>query len=301
MNSGTSVRVPAGVTSSSNSLTHVVMIVALAMTSVSAILTKTGLEHVRPLPFSAARFLGGAVCVMLVAARRGDSLRAVPRMAVLLPAALIGVVANTVLFTVALRLTTAVEVSLLAGLAPIMTAIALMVIWRARPPWQQIVALPVGFAGVFAVVSPNLAHGQSFAGDLVALAWPLSWAVFLLLATPLARTTPASVLTFWIMAIGLVVLIPIGAAQTLDGHDHWLAALPQLAFSAVLGTGLSYFAYMWCLPRVGTTGTAIYGYLQPPLGAGAAAVFLHEPFGVSQGVGAVIILVSAVLGSSGAK
>jgi hypothetical protein len=65
----------------------------------------------------------------------------------------------------------------------------------------------------------------------------------------------------WIMLLGLVVLVPLGTLQTLYGQDRWGLALIPIIISAVFGPGISYTAYLWCLPRMGRPGprsTATY-------------------------------------------
>jgi drug/metabolite transporter (DMT)-like permease len=265
------------------------------LASAGAVVTKVGVDYVRPVPFSAARFAGGAICVLILASLRGHSLRRVPRLAVLLPAALLGLVANSLAFTFGLRLSTAVDISLIVGLAPVLTALIVMAIARRPPPWQQIVALPLGFLGVVAVVGPSFSGGGHAIGDFVALGMPLTWALFLVIIADEAAAVPATVLASWMMLIGLVALGPVALLQTLDGRDNWTQALIPIIISGVLATGLVYAANLWCLPRIGSTGTAVYGYLQPPFGAIAAAVILHEAFGPFQILGAVIILGSAFL------
>jgi probable blue pigment (indigoidine) exporter len=274
---------------------HGVMLSSVFVTSVSVVAAKVGLDNVQPIPFGAGRFVVGSLVLFAIGWGRGYQVWKPPPLRLIIPAGLIGVVANSLFFTFGLRLGSAVDVSLIIGLAPIMTALLVLSIVRRPPPIRQVIALPVGFLGVMCVVGPSVAGGSHSVGDLVALGIPLTWSAFLVTVTAEARRSPALVLAPWIMLSGLVVLLPLACVQTFDGQDHWGPAVLPLLISGVCGTAISYAANLWSLPRMGTTGTAIYGYLQPPIGAAAAAVWLGEEFGLAQLVGAAIILLAAVL------
>jgi drug/metabolite transporter (DMT)-like permease len=282
-------------TASTEWQTHGVMIGVVLVTSVSVVITKVGLNYVRPVPFTSARFGIAALVLFAIASGRGHRFWTPPRLAVLVPAGLLGVVANSLFFAFGLRLSTAVDVSLIVGLSPIVTALIVVGTVRRVPPIQQIIALPLGFLGVVAVVGPHITGGSNGIGDLIALGIPLSWSLFLVLVTAEAGQYPATVFAPWTMLIGLLILVPLGLAQTVDGQDRWGPALVPLLISAIFGTATSFTAFLWCLPRMGTTGTAIYGYLQPPIGAAAAAALLHESFGALQIAGGLAILVAALL------
>jgi drug/metabolite transporter (DMT)-like permease len=286
-----------GVNPSPALVTHAVMISVLVVASVGVIAMKVGVDHVRPIPFSAARFAGGALFILVFAAARGHQVFKVPRLKILIPAAVIGVAANSLFFTYALQLSTAVEVSLIVGLAPLVTGLIVMGIARHWPPWRHVVAIPLGFLGLVAVVGPDWSGGHNVVGDLLALGIPITWAMFLIVISAESSSLPASQFAGWIMLVGLAVLLPLAILEALDGRDSWGPALLPIVISAAF-SGISYTGYVWCLPRMGATGTAIYGYLQPPIGASAAALILHESFGPYQILGAVIILGAALLANS---
>jgi drug/metabolite transporter (DMT)-like permease len=265
----------------------------------NAVVVKLGLQHVRPVPFTTARFLVGGLVILAVALARGHQVTRIPRLRILLPAALLGIVLNQLAFTYGVRLTTAVDVSLLMGLSPIITGILLVLVARKRLPWRTIVALALGFVGLMLVVLATARGGTggSLVGDLITLGAPTAWAGYLLIVAGEARRIPATVMTPWIMLTGLMVLLPLAAVDLARSSDDWLSALWPLAYAAILATGVAYTAYFWAIPRLGVTGTAIYTYMQPAVGAAAGALFLHEGFGLLQALGALGILAAAYLGS----
>jgi drug/metabolite transporter (DMT)-like permease len=149
---------------------------------------------------------------------------------------------------------------------------------------------------VLVVAAGARAGAGSALGDLIALGTPLSWAIYLVIANAAAKHTDAVVFTTWSLVAATLVFLPMALAQATQGSDHWVAALPAVAYSGVFATGLAYALYSWALPRVGITETSMYTYLQPVLGVAIAAVFLHEAVGPLQVLGGAAILLAAYLG-----
>lgn len=283
----------------SSILPHLAILATIVIWSANATALKIGLAHVRPVPFMTVRFAIGTAFLVVVAVAGRRELRRVPPLSLLVPAALSGIVINQFGFTVGVQLSTAVDASIIMGISPIFAAIALFAVSRQRPPARRLLGLGIGFAGLLLVVTAAArGGGGSLLGDAIALAAPVSWAIYLLLAAHANRTSNAVVFLTWTAVTALIFLLPMALLEGVRaGNNDWLPALPALLYSGLLATGLGYALYFWALPRVGITETAVYTYLQPLLGALIAAVFLHEPFGTLQIVGAVAIIAAAYLGS----
>jgi drug/metabolite transporter (DMT)-like permease len=265
---------------------------------------KVGVANVRPIPFTTARFAVGSIVLALLAVLSGRRLNQRPPWKLLIAASLSGFVLNQLTFTFGLRLSTVVDVSLIVGLSPILAAIVLFAaVSRRRPPARRMAGLLLGFAGVVLVVAAGArAGGVSVLGDLVALGTPLTWAVYLVVSERAAQRTDAVVFTTWCVVASTLVFLPLAGAQALQAPDNWIPALPSIAYSGVVATGVAYGLYAWALPRVGVTETSMYTYLQPVCGVAIGALFLHEAVGLPQVVGGAAILVAAYLGSwSGAR
>jgi drug/metabolite transporter (DMT)-like permease len=213
---------------------------------------------------------------------------------------LLGIVGNQVSWATGLHLSTAVDLSLILGVGPVLAALGYFWMAGRKPSRRQLAALVLGFAGVVLIVlQTERGAGGNLAGDLIGLGAPITWAVYLVLLTKVTPHTTATVFLAWIMLLGTLPLAVLAYFEVRSAPDpHWYLGLPALAYSALLATGIAYALYFWALPRIGVTGTAIYSYLQPPLGAVLGAVFLMEPFGPVQIAGAVVIVAAAYLGNS---
>lgn len=278
---------------------HLALATCILIWSANATVLKVGLEHVRVVPFTAARFAIAGVVLLALSTFQLRSVPRPPRPALLIPAAILGIVLNQLAFAGGLSLTTAVDVSLIQGLAPLFTALVLIAWSRASVPAVQWLALALGLVGTIAVVATAGAGrgGASLVGDLITVGAPASWAVYLVLVDREGSRTPNTHLTPWSLLLGAAILLPLSLLAAGPGHDDWGPAIPSLLYSSLLATAAAWTLYFWALPRVGVTSTAIYTYLQPALGAFFGAVFLQEAVGPGQMVGAVLILLAAYLGS----
>jgi drug/metabolite transporter (DMT)-like permease len=279
-------------------LPHLALFGCLVIWSANVVVLKVGLQHVRPVPFTAARFLVAGVVLLGINSVAGRAVPRLPRAGVLIPAALLGIVANQLTYTEGLHLTSAVDTSLIMGLSPLFTALVLVAWSRAHVGRMQWLGLGLGFAGTVAVVAEaGRAGSGSLLGDLIVVGSPASWAIYLVMVDREHGRTSMRALTPWSMLAAALVLMPAAMLLGGPGHDDWGPALPSLAYAALLGSAVTWTVYFWALPRVGVTGTAIYSYLQPPLGAVFGALFLHEQVGAGQTLGAGLILAAAYLGT----
>lgn len=275
------------------------VLVTYVIWSANVVVTKLAVGPVGPLTFSALRWVLGAGLLAALARWREGPLRW-PRgreLAQLTLAAGCGVVINQVSFTWALRLTSADNVSLLAGTAPL--GVAGWLAWRRRQRLSTRVwaGLGVGLAGLGLVVLTG-AHGRSsVAGDLVGLGLPVSWTAYLLLISPLLSRHPPLALAAMVSLVGSIGLAPLGIVEAVVAPARFdSGVLGLLAFSALAAVTLSGWLYYTGLERLGPTRTSVYGYTQPFLGIVFAAALIGEPIRPLQLVGGVAITLGVLAG-----
>jgi drug/metabolite transporter (DMT)-like permease len=281
---------------------HLVVLSVTAIWGLNAVVLKVGLSHVRPVPFTAARFFAGGLFLAVVALVLRLPLWKPPPLRFVVPGAVVGMVTNQISFTTGLSLSTAVDLSLIMGLGPILAALVLFLVSRRAPSRRQYAALLLGLVGVVLVVLQSGSRpGGTVLGDLIGVGAPLSWAFYLLVMSRAAgRTNPFSYLT-WASLLAALILLPAAVWISLDGRDSWSQALLPLTYASVMATGVAYSAYFWAVPRLGVTGTVLYTYLQPVMGAAAGSLLLHEEFGWGRALGAALIVIAAYLGSGGLR
>jgi drug/metabolite transporter (DMT)-like permease len=279
----------------------VTIVLVLSIWGLNGVVLKVALLHVRPISLVTVRMLIAGLFMATVAALGRRQVLPPPDLRVLVPAALCGIVLNQIAFTYGLHLSTVVDIQLIIGLGPVLTVLVFSLYSRRLPQLRQVVALALGFGGVLLVVlASGRGQGGSLVGDLIGLATPATWAVYLVIASEAGKRFHASYFTIWTLLAGFVILAPLTLVQG-GGRDDWLPALPALAYASFIATGLGYALFFWAIPRLGVTASAIYMYLQPPIGALAGVIFLHELLGPAQVAGAIAIVAAAYLGARGSR
>ncbi|TMC49393.1 MAG: DMT family transporter [Chloroflexi bacterium] len=272
---------------------------AICVWSVNVIVVKVALDAVDPLVYTAARFLlGGTLLLSVVRLHRSESgrppLRDLGAMAL---AGLFGIAANQTAFTVSLRYTTAVDVSLILGATPLVVAAYGALLSSERIGARAWSGMLVGAAGLVLVVGAGGgAHGQ-IGGDLIALGAPLVWAFYVTRLVDLLPRYQPLVLSGWVTILGALPLLPVAAAQaaTAPPRLSW-QLLGFFAFSTVMAVGWCNLAFYIGLEHLGATRAAVYGYLQPFLGAVVAFLALGETLRPLQLAGGVVVIAGVVVG-----
>lgn len=267
--------------------------------SVNVIVVKLALRDSGPLTYTATRFLIGGALLLVVARAMAGGLPRLRRADIreLLITGLIGIAANQTSFTVALRFTTAVDVSLIMGSIPLAVAAHRAVFLHERIGRRGWAGLAVGAAGLAIVVEAGGGGHGALGGDLLALGAPVTWALYLARLDRLLSRYDTLTAGALVTAAGALTLLPLGAAEALADHPSptpsWLGLL---AFSALLSSAFGNVAYYRGLQLIGATRAAAFTYLQPFLGAIAARLLLGEELRPTQLLGGGVVVAGILLG-----
>lgn len=227
--------------------------------------------------------------------------RDIPQLALL---ALVGFVINKMLEYGGLALTTASDVALLITSESIYTAALSWLLLRERfRPWT-VVALLLGFFGVYLIVErsfiPNIPSGGGMlriVGDLLvvlALVFEAFYTVrgkaLLVKHSPLLITSAAIVgsMVFWLPVMGWELFMA-------GWHPLGLQAWFGLVWLALLSTVIAYLAWFQGLAKVDGSAAASTLFIQPLLGTVLAVLLLHEQISPMTLIGGLLIIVSVYL------
>lgn len=197
----------------------------------------------------------------------------------------------------ALRYTSALNISVIFALVPSISGIYALFILGERLHKEQLLALACGVIGVVWVV---------FRGDLsqlIALEWNRGDVIFLGgcfaigLYTPLVkllhREESMAIMTFWVLVTGSLWLLLI-TGSTLTTVDWalvptytWLGIVYLVVFTTII----TFFLTQYSVPYLGPTRVAAYSYLYPGLVLVIDLVLGHglPPLGVVPGVFVVLV------------
>jgi len=188
------------------------------------------------------------------------------------------------------------------GLAATLTATAPLVIallaWRIvheRPNPATALGAAVGAAGVALLVLRS-----GFAVDTVGIAAALGSVVLFSLGSVLVKRWQPVVdlltLTAWQLVAGGSMLLPIallveGAPPAVDAR-----ALGGFLYIGLVGTVLAYVVWFRGMRRLPAGAVGLVGLLNPVAGMVIGVVLAGEVFGLSQALGAALIVTGIVLG-----
>ncbi|MFH8616772.1 DMT family transporter [Streptomyces sp. NPDC017979] len=183
---------------------------------------------------------------------------------------------------------------------PVLITVGAAVLDRRLPDARTAGAVALAVAGLLLLLGGDgAAGGPLLAGTALALLAAASFATFSLWFA--RRTTPANAADLGLgFLTGGLVLLPFAAASgmTLPLRPD---ALGALAFLVLLPTAVAYVAYFTAL-RVVRPTAAVIGVLLEPLTATLLSVALAgERLSAAQTAGAVVVLASIALQSSGPR
>lgn len=263
-------------------------------------ITKSALDQIPPLPFTAVRFVAAGLLLWVV-------LRLVERPAPLPPGTLkqllgLGLVGNTLYqlaFTIGLARTTATNSALILSTVPTVVAVFAGALGFERITSRMWLGIALGTLGVILVIATR---GVGFdvsnlPGDLLTVLAVLCWSGYTVGLRRVPRgISPLQVTTVTTLA-GTPGLLLAGAPGVLRLRweavplNAWLA----LVYAAVLSLVVAYLLWNRSVKAVGGTRTAIYMCITPLFAVAGAWVLLGERPHPLQGLGAVLIITGVLL------
>jgi drug/metabolite transporter (DMT)-like permease len=186
---------------------------------------------------------------------------------------------------------------------PVFTGLYASLVARRRPATAWIAGSVVALVGEAVLIGGRAAGRGSggdatLAGDLIVLAAALVVSAGYVAGAMLPpRGVRSAAATYWGVALGAVVLAPLGAALlATDGVPHasgtaWGAVL----FLAVVTSILGYVGWYWALDRGGIQRIATLQFLQPLSGFALAAVVLGDSVTLPIALGSALIVTGIVV------
>ncbi|NNV07888.1 DMT family transporter [Geobacillus sp. C56-T2] len=217
-------------------------------------------------------------------------------------AAMFSVVAHHFFLAVGLTNTTAVNVGLVLGLVPLVTALLAIVFLGQRPTPFRLLGIALGFFGVvFVVANGNGGLGHLSIGDVYVFLAVLAQGISFILIKK--ATVEARVMTGWMLVFGSLWLFVLSFALEPHGLSSlktgtlslWLIFLA----SAVVATALGHMFYNQAVQHLGPAESAVFINLNPLFSLLGAHWLLGEPISWMQLAGFLFIVAGVMLGSGG--
>jgi drug/metabolite transporter (DMT)-like permease len=253
-------------------------------------LSKHVLMDLHPLVAGAARFDIAALVMLAITSIQGQRVPLIRHGVAYATLGLLGIAGFNVLFFYGMKMTSAVNGALIMALNPLLTALLAYLLKVHRPDTRQLVAFPIGAAGVAVVVLGGGAQLRIGDGDLLMLAGNLCWAFYnVMVGKLLPRDVGGLANTTGVMVAGAIALTLVallaGAPVTVPGSE----ALGSLLLMSLGGSVLAYLFWNAGIARLGAPRTALFLNLVPVSSMVISAFEGEPPTWVQLAGGAVVI------------
>lgn len=259
-------------------------------------LAKPVVAEMGPYVAGASRYILAAAIMVLIAIIRKENIP-LRHLKAYLTLGVVGVFGFNLFFFLGMETTSAINGALIMALNPLLTAILAYLILRDKPSKQQMIAFPIGVAGVAIVVLGAGAHFTISIGDLYICIANISWALYNVLVRKIMPQNVSGIAnTAGIMSVGAIAL---SIAAILQGDNFvvpTLATGASLMIMAVGGGVLAYLFWNASIAKLGPSKAAIFMNLVPVTSM-VIATMEHLPPNSAQILGAVLVI-SAVTFSS---
>lgn len=278
------------------------------MATLAAILWGANFNLAKPVLAEMSPYLAGAsrytiaAMVMILIARFTQAAIPLREWKAYLTLGIVGVFGFNLFFFLGMAHSSAINGALIMALNPLLTAILSYFILGERPKLAQLLAFPVGIAGVAIVVLGAGAEWTIATGDLYIMIASLNWAVYnVLVKKMMPKQVSGIASTAGIMTVGALALSLAAACNGSPLVMPTAHAGLALLIMALGGGVLAYLFWNASIKHLGPAKAAIFMNLIP-VTTMVIAAFEHVPPTQGQLFGAVLVI-SAVSFSalSGAK
>jgi drug/metabolite transporter (DMT)-like permease len=259
-------------------------------------LARPVIAEMGPYVAGASRYVLAAAVMVLIAQMRKEAIPA-QHWKAYLTLGVVGVFGFNLFFFLGMETSSAINGALIMALNPLLTAVLGYVILRDKPSKQQLLAFPIGIAGVAIVVLGAGAQLKVAVGDIYILIASLNWALYNVLVKKMMPKQVGGIAnTAGIMTVGAMAL---SIAAIMHG-DH--VVVPTIHAGAALltmslgGGVLAYLFWNASISNLGPSKAAIFMNLVP-VTTMVIAAFEHVPPNHAQLLGAMLVI-SAVTFSS---
>lgn len=245
---------------------------------------------------SASRYILAAIIMVIITSFRKETIP-LKHIRSYMTLGIAGVFGFNLFFFLGMQTSSAINGALIIALNPLLTAVLGYFILRDIPTKRQLIAFPIGVAGVAIVVLGAGAHFEVSIGDFYIFLANLSWALYnVLVRVMMPKNVSGIANTAGIMTVGAVALSLVAILQ----GDNFVVPTFNTGISLILmtvgGSVLAYLFWNASIAKLGPSKAAIFMNLVPVTTMVIASLESLPP-NHAQMLGAIMV-VSAVTFSS---
>ncbi|HHV62538.1 MAG TPA: DMT family transporter [Firmicutes bacterium] len=211
---------------------------------------------------------------------------------------ILGIPVYFILENTGLRFTSASTASLITGAAPVINALAVVVLLRARILGLQWTGIVMSCLGVYVVAQADLGaslSGRAMLGNLLVFLSACSWVAYTIINKPLLDHYDGLTLNTYQNLVGTLFLLPIALHDGMPiatwGSEVWFNILYLGAVCSALG----YILYLFALKHLGATVVTSFLNLVPFFGVLGGTVILGERLSWMKAVGGILAIAGVYL------
>lgn len=252
--------------------------------------TKVALESLSPLSILFGRFALACLLLLPVIVRRGP-----PRLSLAGHAKVAGIAVlfpgcYFVLETHALRLTSAVNASLIAASVPMAVLALTAAVERSWPSWKPVSGVFASLCGVAMLV--GIGSSSANAGDAMMLGAVASAAAYMVASAKLCRDVSPIDLTAMQMLWGAAFFLPFFLADLPDASAVSVPGIAAVACLSLFATVAAFLAYNFALSKLSAPTASLFINAVPLVAVLGARLVLGESVSPVQLAGGAVILAS---------
>ncbi|CAN5880861.1 DMT family transporter [soil metagenome] len=255
---------------------------------------------------AAGRFLVACILLLLLAWRMEGGLPKLNRQQIHATFSLgaTGIFLYNICFFAALERMPAGRSALFVALNPIVTALALALLFQEKLGAKKWLGIAIAFVGAAIVITRGDIMGAAHdisrsvgAGELFMLCAVCAWAAYTIIGrhaltglTPIAATTYAALWGLLLLSLGALFQLP-----QLDRSHLTLPVLASIAYLGIFGTVIGFVWYYEGVKTIGPSRTAVFNNLVPVFGISFGALLLGEPILASMVIGGLLVIAGVSL------
>ena len=206
-----------------------------------------------------------------------------------------------------MQYTTAIDVSLISVLGPIMIIFAGAYFLKEKVTKREKIGLSIAVLGAFiAILEPllkrNSAHSQALLGNFLVFLSYIAWAIYIILYKKSSSKYHPVTITFFSFFSGLLTLTPIFLIKNFSISQFLnfsifppLAAIPGILYMSLFSSCIAYFTYNLGVSLIEASEATLFDYLKPIFTAPLAFFLLKEEITLPFLIGAMIIAIGVAI------
>lgn len=283
-------------------LTDASIILVALIWALNFSVVKITLLQIDPYSFNALRYVLAACIIIVVAKRKGFSLKVKrEHFWKLVGIGLVGNLVYQMLFIVGLDYTFSANAAVMLGTIPIWVALFSHIFTEEKLTRGKSFGILLAFIGVaFIIIGGNSTisfASDSFKGDVLTLLSAIAWASYTILSKKYLKIYDAAQYSAFMAVIGMISLSIVGLPFLIkvDFTEITMGGYAGIVYSGLLSVGLAYIIWNNGISKIGAVRTAAYQNLVPVLGLLFGVLILHEPLTVFQYIGASFVIGGIIL------